>query len=103
MIELNQTPAPTEGTATARVTTGRGAEPESGQPEEVRMRVAAERVSFIVRLSRDEVGRLSGVVERVRTGEKERFYDIDAIGPLIARMAGEERPPVPERGRGEPS
>jgi hypothetical protein len=30
-------------------------------------------MTFIVRVSRDEAGRLAGVVERVRTGQKERF------------------------------
>jgi hypothetical protein len=43
--------------------------------------------SFIVRLSvRDGAGRLSGIVERVRTGEKERFEGVEDIGRVIARM-----------------
>jgi hypothetical protein len=44
-------------------------------------------MTFIVRLSRDESGRLTGIVERVRTGEKERFEELAAIATLIARMA----------------
>jgi hypothetical protein len=44
-------------------------------------------MTFIVRLSRDETGRLTGIVERVRTGQKERFEGLAAIAPLIARMA----------------
>jgi hypothetical protein len=56
------------------------------------MREPAEPVSFIVRLTRDEDGGLSGVVERVRTGEKHRVHEVEAIGPLIARLAREESP-----------
>jgi len=33
---------------------------------------------------------LSGVVERVRTGEKERFQGVEALGAAIGRMAGRE-------------
>ncbi len=43
-------------------------------------------MTFIVRVSADEAGRVSGIVERVRTGEKERFYGVEAIAPIIARM-----------------
>ena len=44
-------------------------------------------MTFIVRLSRDEAGRVTGIVERVRTGEKERFEGVAAIATVIARMA----------------
>jgi hypothetical protein len=43
-------------------------------------------VTFIVRASRDRSGRLRGVVERVRTGAKERFTGADGVGVLIERM-----------------
>ncbi|MGH7266945.1 MAG: hypothetical protein ACREMB_19155 [Candidatus Rokuibacteriota bacterium] len=43
-------------------------------------------MTFIVRLSRDEAGRVAGIVERVRTGEKERFEGVAAIATSIARM-----------------
>lgn len=43
-------------------------------------------VTFIVRLVAEGDGRMAGVVERVRSGEKRRFRDIEAIGPLIAAM-----------------
>jgi hypothetical protein len=43
-------------------------------------------MTFVVRLSRDEAGRVAGIVERVRTGEKERFEGVAAIATLIARM-----------------
>lgn len=46
----------------------------------------AARASFIVRISRDETGGVSGVIENVRTGEKERVHGTDGIGPVIARM-----------------
>jgi hypothetical protein len=47
-------------------------------------------VTFVVRVARDPDGRLAGVVERVRTGEKHRFEDPGAIGHLIERMIDEE-------------
>ncbi|HZV94495.1 MAG TPA: hypothetical protein VFF62_01130 [Candidatus Nitrosocosmicus sp.] len=48
-------------------------------------------VTFMVRVVPDEAGGLVGVVERVRTGEKERFHDAAAIGPVIVRMLGARR------------
>jgi hypothetical protein len=42
--------------------------------------------SFVVRVSRDTTGRLEGIVERPRTGEKVWFQDADQIGRLIIRM-----------------
>lgn len=59
----------------AKVNPGAEVEPEPPQP-----------ISFIVRATVDSAGRVSGIVERVRTGEKQRFQDVEAIGPLIARM-----------------
>ncbi len=43
-------------------------------------------MTFVVRLSLDEAGRVTGIVERVRIGEKERFEGVAAIATLIARM-----------------
>jgi hypothetical protein len=43
-------------------------------------------MTFVVRLSRDEAGRLTGIVERVRTGEKERFEGLASVATVIARM-----------------
>lgn len=51
-----------------------------------------ERMTFIVRLIRDEGGRLHGIVERVRTGEKEPFSEVAALGVLIARMLEQAEP-----------
>ncbi len=46
--------------------------------------------TFIVRLTLGERGALSGVVERVRTGEKQRFDSAAALAELIAGMAERE-------------
>jgi hypothetical protein len=46
----------------------------------------ATSVTFVVRAARDPDGRLTGVIERVRTGEKRRFEGPDAIGRLIEQM-----------------
>ena len=43
-------------------------------------------VIFMVRAIREATGRLRGTVERVRTGEKERFTGADGIGGVIERM-----------------
>jgi hypothetical protein len=54
---------------------------------------ADEYATFVVRLSRAGGGRLGGVVERVRTGEKVRFDGLDALGAVIAGMLDKhERP-----------
>ena len=47
-------------------------------------------MTFIVRLTgRGESGP-TGVVERVKTGEKHRFLGTDAIGPLLTRLINDE-------------
>lgn len=51
---------------------------------------ATEYVSFVVRLIRNDAGAVSGVVERVKTGEKERFDGVDGVCRVIARMIGDE-------------
>jgi hypothetical protein len=43
-------------------------------------------MTFVVRLTRDEVGRTSGVVEQVKTGLKARVEGLDAIGRAIGEM-----------------
>ncbi len=45
--------------------------------------------TFIVRLTPNDDGSLSGTVERVRTGEKRRFCDPQGLGVLIAHMASQ--------------
>lgn len=41
---------------------------------------------FIVRLARDSAGHVTGVVERVRTGEKERVTVVHEIGAILDAM-----------------
>lgn len=43
-------------------------------------------ITFILRLSIDDSRRVTGIVERVKTGEKERFHGIEAISAVVARM-----------------
>ena len=48
--------------------------------------------TLILRLSRAAAGRVRGVLERVRTGEKVQVEELGALGPLVAQMlrAGED-------------
>jgi hypothetical protein len=43
-------------------------------------------ITFIVQVSTDEAGRFAGIVEHVRTGRKERFERLEAIGGVIASV-----------------
>jgi hypothetical protein len=53
--------------------------------------------TFIVRVIPSDDGGLTGTVERVRTGEKRRFYDSEELHALIARMAAEPASAEDER------
>jgi hypothetical protein len=53
-------------------------------------REGLHRAIFIVRLDRDERGRVTGVVERVRTGEKARVDTLGDLGPVLAAMLARE-------------
>ena len=54
-------------------------------------------MTFIVRVAVDEAGGVTGIVERVQTGQKTRFEGTEAIGQLIAGMlAGAGTGPGPE-------
>jgi hypothetical protein len=56
-------------------------------------REGRHRAIFILRLERDPLGRITGTVERVRTGEKVRLAGLAEVGPLLtAMLAGEEAP-----------
>jgi len=44
-----------------------------------------EYTTIIVRVRRDDAGRLSGVVER-RTGEKVRFHGLETLGRAVATL-----------------
>jgi hypothetical protein len=46
----------------------------------------AEFATFIVRVSKDSAGSMSGVVEWVRTGERTRVHDLAAVSEVISRM-----------------
>ena len=45
-----------------------------------------EYTTIIVRVRRDDADRLSGVVERVRTGEKVRFRGLETLGRAVATL-----------------
>ena len=51
-------------------------------------RVAIEglMMTFVVRLTRDKVGHVTGVVEQVKTGLKARVEGLDAVGRVIGEM-----------------
>lgn len=58
--------------------------------------VNERRATFIVRLTQVTAGTWTGVVERVRTGEKHRVHELTTIGNLIARMVATEEKGLPE-------
>jgi hypothetical protein len=66
------------------------------------MEPVQESITFVVRVRPGERGRVSGIVHRVKTGEKHRFQEADAIGVLIAEMVRHELegPAGEERARG---
>ena len=43
-------------------------------------------MTFVVRLTRDEVGRITGVIEQVKTGLKVRVESLDAVSRAIGEM-----------------
>jgi hypothetical protein len=43
-------------------------------------------MTFIVRIRQDDAGRLSGVLERVRTGEKVQFHGLETLSSAIASL-----------------
>lgn len=45
-----------------------------------------EYTTLIVRVRQDDAGRLSGVVERVRTGEKVQFHGLETLIRAIAAL-----------------
>jgi hypothetical protein len=50
------------------------------------------RSSFVVRVVEDRRGQVSGVIERVATGAKVAFRDLEAIGPVIREMLRDNGP-----------
>ena len=65
----------------------------------LRMEPTPSPVTFIVRLTLADGGVLSGIVERVRGGEKRRFHGAAALADVIAEMAGREAGGHTERER----
>ncbi len=59
-------------------------------------------MTFVVRLTRDEVGRITGVIEQVKTGLKVRVESLDAvsraIGEMIAPQGTDQVQNTPEAG-----
>jgi hypothetical protein len=45
-----------------------------------------EYTTLIVRVRQDDAGRLSGVVERVRTGEKVRFHGLETLSRAVTSL-----------------
>ena len=46
----------------------------------------ATTMSFVVRISRRPGGEVTGIVERVATGQKVRFEGCEAVSSIIAQM-----------------
>jgi hypothetical protein len=59
-------------------------------------------VAFVVRVTLGEAPELRGTVERVRTGEKHHFQDLESLGRLLAEMVG-PAPLGPGTGSEEPA
>ena len=58
-----------------------------GQPvAEGRVTIESSKMTFIVRLTRDKAGRITGIVEQVRTGLKVRVEGLDAVSSAIGEM-----------------
>ena len=51
-----------------------------------RVAIEGSMMTFVVRLTRDEVGRITGVIEQVKTGRKTRVDDLDAVSRAIGEM-----------------
>ncbi len=45
-----------------------------------------EYTTLIVRIRQDDAGRLSGVVERVRTGEQVRFHGLETLNRAVVSL-----------------
>jgi hypothetical protein len=52
------------------------------------------RVNFVVRVVEDRQGQVGGIVERVATGAKKAFGDLEAVGRVIRDMLRDEPRPL---------
>jgi len=48
--------------------------------------MAGSTMTFIVRVTRSELGNVTGIVEQVKTGLKARVDRLEAVGQVIERM-----------------
>jgi hypothetical protein len=62
--------------------------PGKDSPTDPVVEPPASRIALVVWVGHDAAGGVEGIVERARTGEKERFRGFPALGDLIARMVG---------------
>jgi hypothetical protein len=46
--------------------------------------------AFVLRMDIDMAGQVTGVVERVRTGEKARFLGYEMLVEIVSRMVASE-------------
>jgi hypothetical protein len=53
-----------------------------------------QRLIFIIQLDRGERGRVTGVVERVGTGEKARVESLADVGQVVSAMLAHDDPQV---------
>ena len=58
---------------------------------ELRSQRPATTLSFVVRLTVEPTGEVTGVVERVATGEKVRFVGCDGVSAVIATLLAKEK------------
>ena len=61
-------------------------------PTPVKGSMDSRATTFVVRLTRSADGDWTGVIERVRTGEKYRVGKVQAIGDLITQILAGEAP-----------
>jgi hypothetical protein len=47
--------------------------------------------TFVLRLEVDDIGEVTGIVERVRSGEKQRFHGYAMLGEVIRCMVASDR------------
>jgi hypothetical protein len=68
---------------------------DRADPWPARARRDRAAMTLIVRLERDRAGAIRGVIERVRTGRKERFNGMEGLVALVARFVAQEPDATP--------
>jgi hypothetical protein len=64
------------------------------------MEPSPQPLTFIVRLTLSDGGTVSGVVERVRSGEKQRFQGVGELAEVVGAMVEREIERLGRKGRG---